>query len=141
MTVATDELVYAGEIVIVSCWCGIRCGLPAELDRFRRRKADDGSAFAVYCPLGHAFVPSGKSKAERLQERLDSASRSEEFYRQQAAVERRRAAAARGQLTKLRNRVARGMCPDATCKRSFTNIADHVRHEHPELLHLVDGAE
>ncbi len=138
MTTDTDQTTYAGNLTIVMCWCGIRLGIPAELDTHRRREHDAGRQFSVHCPLGHRFVPAGPSAKERLEQRLADARESEQWYREQYAAERRRAAAARGQLTKLRKRVANGLCPQAGCKRSFTSLHDHVADCHPDLAALLD---
>lgn len=142
---AVDQTTYVGEIVIVTCWCGIRCGLPAELDRYRRRRADDGDPFSVYCPLGHTFIPAGKSKTERLQDRLDAEKKNALWWREraqradrQSEHDRRSAAATRGAMTKLRKRVANGVCPKAGCKRSFSDMHAHVATCHPELLGVLE---
>jgi hypothetical protein len=77
MSTQLDQTTYAGEIVIVVCWCGIRHGIPAELRRAQLREHNAGRLMSVYCPLGHTHVPAGKSEAERLRERLESANESE----------------------------------------------------------------
>lgn len=125
--------------------CGVIFATTADLEKRRRA---DGERF--YCPNGHGMT-FGRSKADRLQEQLDAEQKRStrlvesvererqhtERERQRTEHERRRAAAAKGQLTKMRNRVARGVCPKQGCRRSFESLHEHVRHEHPELLDNV----
>lgn len=119
--------------------CGVIFGIPTEMEKRRR---DDGKQF--YCPNGHtmswhdtlekrleADLKRERETAEWLREERDAA-------RHLAETERRRAAAAKGNLTKLRRRVANGCCPEPGCKRSFTNIRDHIATCHPEHAHLVE---
>jgi hypothetical protein len=118
--------------------CGIVFAIPETLERRRR---EDGASW--YCPNGHTMVfretelHKAKERAELLERRLTFAQDQRRAAEAEALHERRRAAAARGQLTKMRNRVARGLCPQQSCRRSFTNLHDHVRHEHPELLDAI----
>lgn len=57
----------------------------------------------------------------------------EQFYREQLASERRSAAALRGHITRLKNRIVAGVCPVPGCKRSgFSNVMRHVASKHPE---------
>ena len=73
-------------------------------------------------------------RAEALGRRLDSAETHRRAIQDQLDAERRSAAAYRGHLTRMRNRVARGVCPVAGCKRSFPELHAHVVTCHPELL-------
>lgn len=139
-----DQLTYAGALVQVRCWCSIRVAVPQELRQYQLDTHNDGGQFALFCPLGHKFVPSGETDVDRLKRELAQAERSADYHRGEAKrarernqLERRRTAAAKGQLTKMRNRVARGVCPDGSCHRSFTNLHDHVATMHPELLETV----
>lgn len=54
-----------------------------------------------------------------------------EAQRQQAAAERR-AAAARGQVTKLKRSATAGVCP--CCSHGFPNLARHIAAKHPEFV-------
>lgn len=144
---AVEQLTYAGELTILKCWCSIRLAVPRELKVFQDGEHDRGKEFAIFCPLGHKFVPAGKSAVDVLEQRLSDAERSIDYHRNEAkrardraTLERRRTAAAKGQLTRMRNRVARGVCPDGKCHRSFTNLHDHVATMHPELLEVVAPA-
>ena len=39
-------------------------------------------------------------------------------------------AALKGQVTKIKRRVGKGICP--CCRRNFANLRDHMEDEHPD---------
>jgi len=45
-------------------------------------------------------------------------------------VTKRQKAAAKGQLTKTKRRVANGVCP--CCNRTFADLSAHMHGQHPE---------
>lgn len=49
---------------------------------------------------------------------------------QRAEREGRRAAAFKGQVTKIKNRVGNGVCP--CCTRHFDNLHQHMQDQHPD---------
>lgn len=134
----TDERVYAGEFVVMNCWCGFRHGVPRELYDYVKGQHNDGvKQLGIYCPLGHSWVFSGKGEADRLREenaRLERVAAARQESVRVARDERdraeRRRAAAKGQLTKTRNRIANGVCP--CCNRSFVNVERHMTTQHPD---------
>lgn len=141
-TTTNDELTFLGSLTVVTCWCEIRHAVPVELRNFQRRQFDDGKKpMSIYCPLGHKHIPAGRRKVDELEDRLVRAKDSEQWYRDRlrresarTEHERRSAAAYKGHLTRMRNRVANGLCPQAGCKRSFTQLHDHIRTCHPDLV-------
>jgi hypothetical protein len=44
---------------------------------------------------------------------------------------RRGAAAQKGQKTRIKNRIARGVCP--CCNRSFADLGAHMQQKHPHF--------
>lgn len=107
--------------------CGIAFTVPAAFVALR--KADHGT---WYCPLGHArHWPAGKSETDRLREQLETERNSAAFWRAQEAEARRREAAAKGQVTKLKNRAKAGACP--CCNRTFVQLARHMKTKHPDF--------
>lgn len=89
------------------------------------------------CPNGHwrNFVH-GPSSEDLLRKERDTlrqqvAQRDDEIARQRERSEgaERRASAARGQVTRLKNRAAAGVCP--CCNRTFANLAKHMAGKHP----------
>lgn len=96
---------FTGELAITVCWCGMTHAIPSSLYNFQHRQLDNGEKVtSVYCPLGHQHVPFGKSKVDQLEERLRRAESSRDRWRDTEAARTRQLAAARGQITKLRNK-------------------------------------
>lgn len=136
-----NTMTYTGKLVITSCWCGIAMALPQDLytyiSRDRRRSG--------YCPLGHEWVV-GDADNDRLKRELAEAkdatararrSRDEAWTvvtaeRDQTRAAERSARAYRGHLTRLRNRIANGVCPVAGCRRHFDNVQAHIEGQHPD---------
>jgi hypothetical protein len=126
-------MTYTGELTVTSCWCGVRLAIPSSL--YREAK-DNG--MKVYCPLGHAFVFT-TTEVERLRDQLnterrraDHAMTSAIAARDQARATERSNIAYRGHLTRLRNRIANGVCPVKDCHRHFDNVQAHIASQHPE---------
>lgn len=114
------------ELVDMCCGgCGIDFAMP---DWFYRARREDGKTF--YCPAGcpRAYRESETDRLRREVTRLHS--RITHLDDQKQAAERS-AAAHKGQATRLRKRVANGVCP--CCHRTFTNVARHMASKHPEF--------
>lgn len=127
------SLTYCGQLIVVTCWCGMRHAIPTELDNFQDRQHDDGySQTSIYCPLGHTHIRAGKGEAEKLRERLERESLSLAATRDLLAHEERSHAATRGHLTRTKKRVAHGVCP--CCNRTFKQLAAHMKNKHPEYV-------
>lgn len=123
------------------CSCGVLFGMESGFDKQRR---DDHKSW--YCPNGHSQFYNGKSEAEKLREQL-AAARSlaeREANRRRnaehnAEADRRSAAAYKGHATRIRNRIANGVCP-AGCNRHFTNVQRHIATQHPDFKIPADSA-
>lgn len=129
---------YAETIVIEHCCrCGIAFGMPAEFDSARRR---DGGQF--YCPSGHVQcyleteatqlkrqLAVKQTEIERKQAEIDRKAATIQRLSDESATAERRLSAARGQITKIKNRVAKGVCP--CCNRQFHDLHRHMTTEHP----------
>lgn len=125
----TEEL----ELSVERCWCGVQHAVPQSLVDLQRRQFQDGvTQQDIYCPLGHAWILSGPSKSERL-ERLLTRERAQhdQTRADRDRIEARRRAE-KAAKTRLKNRVAKGVCP--CCKRSFANLARHMACKHPEVV-------
>lgn len=117
----------------------IRCGECDIVFAVPQKWLDDRKADhqVWHCPNGHKRVFAAESETERLQRQLEwERGRSARLY---AAYETagRRAAAHKGQLTKLRRKIAKGQCP--CCRQTFRDLAKHMTSEHPEYAE-VDNA-
>ena len=134
----SEQLTYCGELTVLKCWCGIRHAVPEELRRHQLRQRDNGqSVDSIYCPLGHTHVPSGEGESARLRRELDSKQRAldaKERYAQSLREQRdaavRRESAQKAAKTRIKNRIAKGVCP--CCNRSFENLHRHMTSQHPD---------
>lgn len=119
---------FTDTLVVDTCiTCGVVFGVTTN---FQQQRQQD---HAIYCcPNGHKQHYSGQNTEERLRQRLKWAEESEQFYRDQATLERRRAAAQKGQRTRVMNLIAQGICPVGGCRRNFGNVRDHMATEHPD---------
>jgi hypothetical protein len=120
------ELVYTETLVTVTCWCGINCAIPRDLEAVARRKGQ-----IVYCPLGHqwAYTDTTVKELERERQRREAAERQAQATRDLLHAEERAHAATRGHLTRQRRRARAGVCP--CCNRTFQQLARHMASQHP----------
>lgn len=119
------------ELVVVTCWCGLKHAIPRELREYQLRER-----CALHCPQGHKYVPAGPTKEETLQRELTfersrlAAERSRhDQTRSELEATKRQRTALKGKVTKLTHRVANGVCP--CCRRTFQNLANHIKNQHP----------
>lgn len=125
------------ELVEIVCYakeCRIAFGLARDhYDQLKR----NGQAF--YCTCGHQqhFIL-GKTKEQKLREELDDTLRRAQRAEQRVAQEQNRAshhkaraAAFKGQVTKIKRRVGAGICP--CCNRHFANLSRHMAGQHPDF--------
>lgn len=90
-----------------------------------------------YCGYGHPQVFAiGETEEQKLRRERDLlaqriAERDDEIRRQRERAEGldRRLAAARGVVTRIKNRVGHGVCP--CCNRTFEDLARHMTSKHP----------
>ncbi len=105
--------------------CG-ECEVHFALEREHRnqliRTGDD-----FYCPNGHCRV-FRESENAQLKRQLKVAKNNRDFEMRRADTAERRARAARGQVTKIKNRVTAGVC--ISCKRNFANLRQHMATKH-----------
>lgn len=107
--------------------CGVVFAIPEEL---RAQRVYDHKRF--YCPNGHNMVYTGKTEAEKLQERLDRTNQMLTHEQNRNESLKRQHAVTKGKLTKTRNRIGNGVCP--CCGRTFANVAAHMKTNHPDYL-------
>lgn len=127
-------------VQIDAVWCD--CGVPYGLSRrFIEARREDHATF--YCPNGCSrWFPPGSSTLEkkaakleeekqRLERQLELTTKDRERQRNGRLLAERQRAAAKGQVTKIKNRVAAGVCP--CCNRTFQNLARHIAGQHPNF--------
>jgi hypothetical protein len=137
--VTRTTIIVDVELQHITCAaCGIVFAFPEHLMEQRQR---DHREF--YCPSGHTNYFPGESDVERLARELKEAKleiKRAEYRAQTAQLEREAArkqvSATRGQMTKLKKRIANGVCP--CCHRSFVNLQRHMTAKHPEYA-LEEG--
>lgn len=111
------------------CQCGVTFAFTTG---YQAQKSKDGEIF--YCPNGHGQHYSN-SDAKKLKDAIATAKREEEnanWWREQAEEKARSLSATRGQITKIKNRIAKGVCP--CCNRSFENLHNHMETQHPDYV-------
>lgn len=130
---------YAGELVVERCWCGIQHAVPRSLVDTQIAEKDRGREMSIYCPLGHGWVRSGKTEAQKMKEEVERRDRliaqeraSHDQTRAALRETERRRRAEKAAKTKLKKRVVKGMCP--CCDRFFSNVHRHISHMHPEYV-------
>ena len=105
--------------------------VPTELREYQLRQHENGGKVPdIFCPLGHAHVPAGKSQVEIEREMRQRAEMRLTATRDQLESEKRSHVATKGQLTKARKRIGKGVCP--CCNRHFTNVERHMATQHPD---------
>lgn len=131
-----DIMLMQGELIVTSCWCGIKHAVPRAL--YDHAKGDSDNH--IFCPLGHKFVyrDSDATVLRRekavVERQLANALSREAKQLERAQAAERRARALKGHITRYRKRVAIGMCPVPMCKRHFINVQNHVKTEHADWL-------
>jgi hypothetical protein len=126
----------------VKCWCGTPFACPEEL---ANSAINDGHT--IYCPHGHS-VTWKETEKDKLRRDLNRATqrlaeKDDEIahQRQRAEQTERRLSATRGQVTKIKNRVGRGVCP--CCNRSFSDLQRHMASKHSDYAtsEIIEAAE
>jgi len=111
--------------------CGVLFGLEAgHMAHLRKSHA------GFYCPNGHEQFYLQQTDAEMLRDQLtrgraahDQTRASRDAAWKQTETLERSARAIRGHLTRVRKRVAAGVCP--CCNRTFAQLAQHMKSKHP----------
>lgn len=127
MTEFVEVVCYAKSCKVSFC---IEKNRHAQLQR-------NGEGF--YCLNGHlqSYSP-GPSEAQKLRQenaRLADQARlaqeSADYQRSRREAAERSASAYKGQVTKIKKRVGRGVCP--CCNRTFADLARHMAGKHPDF--------
>lgn len=111
--------------------CGVLYGFTTD---FEQRRRNDGKSW--HCPNGHTIsystteVDRQRKRAERAEREAEYARASRDSWRDQAQAAERSRIATKGHLTRLRRRIAAGVCP--CCQRTFSNVHRHIKGQHPE---------
>jgi len=88
----------------------------------------------VWCPNGHEIwysdneLKRARDELAREKHRREQAQAEAEWQRQRVENRDRSIIAIRGHHTRLKKRVAHGVCP--CCQRTFQNLARHMKSQH-----------
>lgn len=104
--------------------CGVLFAMTWEFYDQRMKDGDKGS---FYCPNGHGQHYSKKSDAQLRAEAEERARQCEARLQS----ERDQRLAAERELKRQRQRAKAGACP--CCKRSFVQLARHMKSKHPDF--------
>ena len=115
-------------IQIVAHWC-TGCGIPYGLPTgFLDQRRKDHQSWT--CPNGCVrYFPKGPDQEQLLRERLKSLESTLTHTRDQRDAAQRSANAQKGVATRIKNRVAKGVCP--CCNRTFVDLGRHMAGQHP----------
>ena len=116
------------EIDWISCArCGLVFGVPGSWSTSKRENHR-----LFHCPDGHPLSYHGKTEEEKLiQENKRLAQKSRLLKHSLDSTERSRRAQ-KGHMTRIKNRIAKGVCP--CCNRQFKNLLDHMETKHPDWV-------
>jgi len=120
----------AGVICVYSdcITCGVRYTVPLSMWEKQRERGGFHS-----CPNGHSqgWGEDATENAELRRERDRLKQRLAQKDDDIRGLENRNRAA-KGQITRMKKRASAGTCP--CCKRTFQNVATHVKRQHPDFL-------
>jgi hypothetical protein len=125
---AVGTLTFIGRLVATSCWCGIGHAIPEDL----YNAASRDHTKSVYCPLGHEWVFTGETEAQKLARQLTAQQEYADSLNRRLTDEQNHSRAVRGVVTKLRKAAINGQC--AFCHRHFANVARHMATQHPREI-------
>jgi hypothetical protein len=135
MSVLFDRVTV--ELTRVSCWCGVVFAIPKNAWDEKMRQRDLGQRVELHCPVnGHSMSWDGGDALKKAQDavvrerqRREQAEADARYNRDRANREERRVRAARGLVTRIKNKVAKGRCP--CCSHLFKDLRSHMAKEHP----------
>lgn len=113
---------------VIDCYrCGTLFAVPSDVNDELLR-----SGRTFYCPNGHTqhYTNSTDKQLREAKDRLAREQARNDQLRAERDAAERRTRAAKGQVTKIRNRIGRGVCP--CCNRSFADLRAHMATKHPD---------
>ena len=121
------------EFVMEEC---CNCGIPFYMTKdLKKRRLEDGKWF--YCPQGHGQHYT-ETTVSKLQKQLETAKRDAKFWQEreadecrQRALKERQLASVRGHLTRAKNQLQKGNCPN--CDEHFDDLEQHIISKHPDF--------
>lgn len=129
----SQTLERTATLVTITCpACGIMFAVPEHWYQKRRERRT-----RFYCPNGDC-LSYRESEADKLKKKLAAKDAEIGWYsdalkrsRQQTTHAEARRRAEKAAKTRIKNRIAAGVCP--CCNRTFQNLARHMQNQHPEF--------
>jgi len=106
-----------------TCGCGIVYGLN---ERFVEKLRENHNTF--YCPNGCRNHFPQETKEERLEKELHRERQQHDQTKADLEYKEKSLRSNKGQMTKLKNRIEKGVCPH--CNRYFKNLHKHIQGKH-----------
>lgn len=129
-------ITHTVEIEVITCAsCGGAFGIEANMIRCLRKNHE-----TFYCPKGHHNIygeSTEEKEIKRLKETLKAETGRAQWWKDEAESKAKQLTATRGQLTKTKNRIAKGVCP--CCNRQFVNMTRHMETQHPDYSKEIDN--
>jgi NMD protein affecting ribosome stability and mRNA decay len=114
--------------------CCPKCGIEYAAPKTFMEEARKDPSIYFHCPNGHSRHFS-ESEADRLRRERDRLKQETARLEDEARLARVRADKAEAATKRLKKRTSAGTCP--CCNRTFGNMAEHMKHQHPEFV--ADG--
>lgn len=115
------------DLTTITCGdCGIVFAMP---DWYVTARRNDHRTW--YCPNGHGRAWLQETREEKLARELKSARALAVSRGDQLEATERSLRAQKAATTRIKNRVAAGVCP--CCSRSFQNLRRHMSGQHPDF--------
>lgn len=118
---------------VTCCDCGVMFGIEAS----HRAELLQNHAW-FYCPNGHRQHYTAETEADkvrrelkRVREHADWLADLERQEREARQAADRSRAALKGQVTRIKRKVAAGQCP--CCRTKFADLAAHMAESHPDF--------
>jgi hypothetical protein len=112
------------------CVCGVHFAFDSDVVAKLKRTGD-----GFYCPNGHNLIFIGETETDKLKRELSSALNDRAYFRDrldetaaELTTKKRLYTRTKNELTKVKTRIAAGVCPD--CNRTFQNVARHMATKH-----------
>jgi hypothetical protein len=116
-------------VLVIEHCC--RCGTPFGMENSLYHDLQKhGRSF--YCPNGHSMTYGRSIEDELKAARRDLKATEEncQWWKNEAEVKAAQLKTTRTQLTKTKNRIAKGICP--CCHRQFVDLQNHMGTKHPD---------
>lgn len=124
-----EDQQHTVSVVLAEINCGKCGGVYAISERYRQHKYDRGGTW--HCPYCQTSWGYTESEVQRLERALEAKRRREANLEAELKRSTDMLVAQRAATTRMKNRVAKGVCP--CCKRSFVDLRKHMACKHKDF--------